>query len=88
MNPPRAGSNEELRGELGKHTNDLTVGLVVFLEDSIMVLYKVCSQSHCDRGELLRPRTKSTFEVSSAQLFNFELPYLLCLFWNLTKQVR
>ena len=52
MNPPRAGSNEELGGELGKHTNDLTVGLVVFLEASIMVLYKVCSQSHCDRGEL------------------------------------
>ena len=58
MNPPRAGSNEELGGELGKHTNDLTVGLVVFLEASIMVLYKVCSQSHCDRGELFKTKNK------------------------------
>ena len=58
MNPTRAGSNKELGGELGKHTNDLTVGLVVFLEASIMVLYKVCSQSHCDRGELFKTKNK------------------------------
>ena len=30
MNPTRAGSNEELGGELGKHTNDLTVGLYLW----------------------------------------------------------